>query len=72
MNFSEQIKQIRIRSFMSQNEFAEKLGVAFSTVNRWESGKALPGYKAMKAIDEFCKSNGIPYDILTLKDENND
>ena len=50
MSFSKQIKDIRMNSFLSQKKFAKELSVAFSTVNRWEMGKALPNYKAMKAM----------------------
>lgn len=63
MNFSEKIKQIRQQRFLSQEAFAKELGVSFATVNRWESGKSKPTYKTMKLIDDFCRSNGIDFDI---------
>lgn len=34
MDFPEEIKRLRQRSFLTQQDFAEKIGVAFSTVNR--------------------------------------
>ncbi len=40
MGFPEEIKRIRQRSLLSQTDFAEKVHVAYSTVNRWEKGKA--------------------------------
>ncbi|MEX0806283.1 MAG: helicase-related protein [Candidatus Binatia bacterium] len=39
---SEQIKNIRKQMGLSQESFAEVLGVSFATVNRWENGKAIP------------------------------
>lgn len=60
MDFSQRIKEIRQESFMSQEDFAKELGVSFSTVNRWETGKTLPNYKTMKKISDFCKDRGIP------------
>lgn len=63
MNFSEKIKQIRQQHFLSQEAFAKELGVSFATVNRWESGKTKPTYKTMKLIDDYCRSNGIDFDI---------
>ena len=48
---------------MNQEDFAKKLGVSFATVNRWETGKAKPNLKTMKLIDEYCKKNGIDFDI---------
>ena len=63
MNFSERIKQLRQQRFLSQEAFAKELGVSFATVNRWESGKTKPTYKTMKLIDDYCRSNGIDFDI---------
>lgn len=63
MSFCQDIKTIRQKSLMSQVEFAKVLGVSFSTVNRWECGKNKPSYKAMKRIDDFCRSNKIDFDI---------
>ena len=63
MSFSSDIKMIRQKSFMSQEAFAQALGVSFTTVNRWECGKAKPSYKTMKLIDDYCKENGIEFDI---------
>lgn len=36
------IKQIRTCLNVSQTEFAEQLTVTFTTVNRWENGRAVP------------------------------
>lgn len=63
MNFSDDIKCIRQKCFMSQEAFAKELGVSFATVNRWESGKTKPTYKTMKLIDNFCKNNKIDFDV---------
>lgn len=64
MSFSDDIKTIRKKCFLSQEAFAKELGIAFSTVNRWETGKAKPNYKTMKLIDGFCKKEGIDFDII--------
>lgn len=63
MGFSHDIKVIRQRSLLSQEAFAQELGVSFTTVNRWESGKSKPSYKAMKQIDDYCKAHGFDFDI---------
>jgi len=63
MTFSETIKQIRQKHFLSQEAFAKELGVSFATVNRWESGKTKPTYKTMKLLNDYCKKNGIIFDI---------
>ena len=69
MSFSHDIKKVRTGMLLSQQDFAAELGVAFSTVNRWENGKAMPTFKAMKAIDTFCKKNNVDYDIKTVLEE---
>ena len=50
MILPEEIKRLRTRCFLTQEDFAKKLGVAFSTVNRWEQGKSKPNLVAMKNI----------------------
>jgi DNA-binding transcriptional regulator YiaG len=69
MSFSETIKKIRLNAFMSQQDFAKVLGVAYSTVNRWENGKGYPTYKAMKAIDDYCREHGIDFDIKKIRED---
>lgn len=66
MSLSSDIRMIRTRSLMSQEDFAKALGVSFTTVNRWETGKSKPNYKAMKQIDAFCKENHIDFDISKI------
>ena len=63
MSFSDDIRVIRQKCFLSQEAFAKELGVSFATVNRWESGKTKPTYRTMKLIDAFCKKNGIEFDV---------
>lgn len=64
MSFPEEIKRIRQRSFLTQQDFAKEIGVAFSTVNRWESGRSKPNLKAMKSINVFCLDNNISYETI--------
>ena len=63
MAFSEDIKKIRLKAFMTQEEFAKEIGVSCITVTRWETGKAKPNLKAMRMIDNYCKKNQIDFDI---------
>ncbi len=64
MGFPEDIKRIRQRSLLTQTEFAKEVHVAFSTVNRWESGRAKPNLNAMKNIKAYCLENGYDYSVL--------
>lgn len=70
MDISAAIKEIRIKSLLSQNDFANAIGVSFSTVNRWEKGHAAPNYKALKKIREFCHTNHIDFDVDRLISDN--
>ena len=63
MSFSEDVKIIRQQSLMSQEAFAQAIGVSLTTVNRWETGKCKPSYKTVKQLSDFCKENNIKIDI---------
>ena len=54
------IKHIRDYLGLSQADFAEKLGVNFATVNRWENGRAIPTKLAQAKLYDYCKEQGIP------------
>ena len=41
-NYPEQIKKLRADLSLTQQALAEKLGVSFATVNRWENGQTKP------------------------------
>lgn len=63
MAFFEDIKRIRRKALMTQEDFAREIGVSCITVTRWETGKAKPNLKTMRLIDEYCKKNSIDFDI---------
>lgn len=44
------LKQLRMKYNLTQEELAAKIGVAFSTLNRWENGRSIPRSKAVQAI----------------------
>lgn len=64
MSLSKEIKLIRQKSLMTQTEFAAMLKVSFTTVNRWEHGRAKPNLSAMKEIKAFCERNNVNYLII--------
>lgn len=64
MSFSEEIKKVRQHCFLSQEAFARELNVSFSSVNRWEGGRAKPNLVAMKNLKEFCDSHGVDFNAL--------
>lgn len=64
MTCSEEIKKIRQKCFLSQEALGRELGVSFSSINRWESGKTKPNISTMKKIKEFCETHGIDFSAL--------
>lgn len=53
------LKQLRAKLELSQEELANRLGVAFSTLNRWENGKSTPRGKAKQAIADLMAEVGF-------------
>lgn len=49
---AEKIKRLRLRLGLTQEQFAGKVGVTFSTVNRWESSRSQPSPLALTRINE--------------------
>lgn len=39
MDYAKLVKKLRDKLILSQYEFAELLGVSYTTVSRWENGK---------------------------------
>ena len=53
------IKQLRVSLGMTQVGFAGTLGVAPSTVSRWETGKQIPSHLARKMLRELQSQQAI-------------
>ena len=53
------IRNLRSKLGMTQEQFAAKIGVTFSTVNRWESGKSKPSPLAMRQIEELMERTRV-------------
>lgn len=64
MSLGNAIRLSRQKALCTQEDFANELNVALSTVNRWELNKAKPNMKAMKAIKVFCDENNLEYSII--------
>lgn len=64
MSFAVELRNIRQHCFLSQEAFARELNVSFSSVNRWEGGRAKPNLAAMKHIKEFCDRQNIDFSAL--------
>jgi DNA-binding transcriptional regulator YiaG len=47
------IRDLRAKLGLTQEQFAAKVGVTFSTVNRWESGRSRPSPLAHRRLCEL-------------------
>ena len=64
MTFAEKVKEARKQLGLSQEKFAGKMGVSFSTINRWENGNYQPSRLAKKAFEDFCKEKDIAFEVV--------
>ena len=59
MNYQRLVKELREKLILTQQEFANLLGVSFASINRWETGRHEPTIKVKRMIVELCKENSI-------------
>ena len=59
MNYPELLKKYREIMFLSQEDLAQKLGISYVTVNRWENGKFEPTIKMKKKLHSMFKKVGL-------------
>ena len=52
------IKAIRLKSGFTQEDLARKLGLALSTVSKWEQGVSSPSPLAREKIEKLLKKGG--------------
>ena len=56
MSFGEKLQEVRRRSGLTQEQFAEELAVSRQAVSKWESGR---GYPEMEKILYICNRYGV-------------
>ena len=52
---SEKIRTLRTSAGLTQQQLADKLGIAKARISEWENGKVEPLYKTMMEIIKICK-----------------
>ena len=60
------LQAIRAKLDLTQEQLAERLGVSFATVNRWEGGATMPQKAARTAIAALAAEAGIDADAPSL------
>ena len=53
---ADMIRKLRDKLSLTQEQFAAKVGVTWSTVNRWENGRGKPWPLAMRRIEELQRA----------------
>ena len=59
MEFSEKVKYVRMKLYLSQTALAKELGVSYATVNRWENQGREPQLAQIGKFNDFCEKKGI-------------
>jgi putative transcriptional regulator len=57
-DLSQLVKSLRELLGLSQEKLAARLGVTFSSVNRWENGHTKPSPLALKQVEQLLDSLG--------------
>lgn len=52
------IRELRLETGLTQEQFAATLGVTHSTMNRWENGRSNPSPLAMRKVEEMLRQMG--------------
>ena len=60
------LQAIRAKLDLTQEQLAERFGVSFATVNRWEGGVTMPQKAAQTAIAALAAETGIEDDLSTV------
>ncbi len=63
LSFPEQVKFVRMILQLNQTELAEKIGISYATVSRWERENRTPQLAMLGKFYSFCMRNGIEVDL---------
>ncbi|MBD2364735.1 helix-turn-helix transcriptional regulator [Anabaena minutissima FACHB-250] len=55
---SQLIREFRLSTGLTQEQFAAHIGVTYPTINRWENGRSKPSPLAMEKIEQKLKDLG--------------
>ena len=52
------IRELRLETGLTQEQFAAEFGVTYSTINRWENGRSKPSPLAMQKLEGMLQQLG--------------
>jgi DNA-binding transcriptional regulator YiaG len=61
------VRELRCSMQLSQEKFADELGMTFAAINRWENGHATPSPLAIRQIDTLLNQLGEQGEVLRAK-----
>jgi predicted ATPase/DNA-binding CsgD family transcriptional regulator/DNA-binding XRE family transcriptional regulator len=53
--FGARLRELRERLRLSQEQLAQRLGVSFATVNRWEGGRSVPSPRSRARLEQLLR-----------------
>lgn len=59
LDFKPVVRQLRSKLDLTQQQLADRLGVSFTTVNRWEGGDSVPQRAAKDALVALAREAGL-------------
>ena len=65
MKFEEKLQLLRKQNGYSQEELAERIGIARQTISKWENGQAIPEINGLIRLSELY---GITVDRIVKDD----
>jgi putative transcriptional regulator len=68
LNISILVKELRQQLKLTQEQFAQKVGTTYSTVNHWENGKRMPQpyfIRRLLEIRDECDTSNNGYNNVT-------
>ena len=66
MEFSDVIKEVRKRTGLSQQKLADKLGLSYPTINRWERSHFDPSPRISSIVSDYIRKLGEGYTDLLV------
>ena len=52
------IRELRLETELTQEQFAATIDLTYSTMNRWENGRSNPSPLAMRKVEEMLRQMG--------------
>ena len=71
MTFCEKLQQLRKSAELTQDEFAERIGVSRQAISKWESGASYPDLKNLQTICDYfnCSPDSLLNDERSINEE---